>query len=90
LIASNLTYPFTINLPSYIKDNNILSYQKMMFINAPPPHPKYKGKNLLKMYMIWNKNETKEISENYGRKYENILPCRNEGADDGEINFPNK
>ncbi len=61
-----------------------------MFINAPPPHPKYKGKNLLKMYMIWNKNETKEISENYGRKYENILPCRNEGADDGEINFPNK
>jgi hypothetical protein len=29
----------------------------------PPPH---KGKNLLKMYMIWNKNETKEISKVMG------------------------
>jgi hypothetical protein len=39
----------------------------MMFINAPPPHPKYKGKNLLNMYMTWNKNETKEISKSYER-----------------------
>ncbi len=36
-----------------MKDMNIISYHKMM-----NQCPTYKGKDLLKMYMTWNKNET--------------------------------
>ncbi len=40
-----------------MKNNNIFSYHRMMNRCAS-----YKGKELLKMYRTWNKNETKEIT----------------------------
>ncbi len=39
-----------------MKDMNIISYHKMMNQCLA-----YKGKDLLKMYLTWNKNETKDI-----------------------------
>ncbi len=49
----------------------------------------YKGKELLKMYSTWNKNETKEIIK-LGVKFGKIVPSRNKCPTLNESSLPPK
>jgi hypothetical protein len=51
-----------------MKDNNTIYYHIMM-----NQCPSYKGKKLLKMYLTWNKSETKEIIR-LGVKFGKTIP----------------
>jgi len=50
------------------KDKNTLSYHRMLV-----QCPKYKGKELLKMYLTWTKYEAKELTR-LGEKHAKTLP----------------
>ncbi len=51
--------------------------------------PNYKGKQLLKMYPTWTKNEIKEIFK-LGEKYGKDTPCKNKCCNSNDVVLPNK
>ncbi len=51
--------------------------------------PNYKGKQLLKMYPTWTKNEIKEIFK-LGEKYGKDTPCKNKCCNFDDVVLPKK